>query len=77
MMDKDTWQEIWGTIKKNKLRTGLTALGIFWGVFMLVFLLGLGNGLETGVFRNFGNGINNVMYIFSRTTDKPYKGFKA
>ena len=76
MGDRDTWQEIWGTIKKNKLRTGLTALGIFWGVFMLVLLLGLGNGLETGVFRNFGNGITNVMYVFTRSTDKPYKGLK-
>jgi putative ABC transport system permease protein len=76
MGDRDTWQEIWGTIKKNKLRTGLTALGIFWGVFMLVLLLGLGNGLETGVFRNFGNGITNVMYVFTGRTDKPYKGLK-
>lgn len=77
MWDKDTWQEIWGTIRKNKLRTGLTALGIFWGVFMLVFLLGLGNGLETGVLRNFGSGVNNVMYVWAWKTSKPYKGMKA
>lgn len=77
MLDRDTWQEIWGTVRKNKLRSTLTALGVFWGVFMLVLLLGLGNGLETGVFRNFGNGVNNVIYIWSWKTSKPYKGLKA
>ena len=74
MFDRDTWQEILSTIRKNKLRTFLTALGIFWGIFMLVFLLGMGDGLETGVFRNFGSGAKNIMYTWSRTTTLPYKG---
>ncbi len=76
MIDRDTWQEIFSTIKKNKLRTGLTALGVFWGIFMLVFLLGMGDGLETGVFRNFGAGAKNIMYVWSWKTSEPYKGMK-
>jgi len=77
IIDKDNWQEILATLRKNKLRTVLTALGVFWGIFMLVFLLGLGNGLETGVFRNFGAGAKNAMTVWAQNTTVPYKGFPA
>ncbi len=77
MFDKDKWQEIFGTIRKNKLRTILTALGVFWGVFMLIFLLGMGSGLESGVFKNFGSQMRNKMYVWGERTNKPYKGFPA
>ena len=76
MLDRDTWQEILGTIKKHKLRTGLTALGVFWGIFMLVFVLGMGKGLENGVFRGFGERAKNVMYVWPLRTSQPYKGFQ-
>ncbi len=77
MFDKDKWQEIFGTIRKNKMRTALTALGVFWGVFMLIFLLGMGSGLEAGVFKNFGSQMRNKMYVWGERTNKPHKGFPA
>lgn len=77
IFDKDKWQEILGTIRKNKLRSFLTALGVFWGIFMLVFLLGMGKGLENGVYRDFGARAKNIMYVWSERTSLPYKGFSA
>lgn len=76
MFDRDTWQEILGTLRKHKMRTFLTAFGVFWGIFMLIFMLGMGSGLKNAVFKNFGNRAKNVMYVWSNATSKPYKGFQ-
>lgn len=77
IFDRDKWQEIFATMAKNKLRTLLTALGVFWGIFMLVFLLGMGRGLENGVYRDFGARAKNIMYVWTSRTSLPYQGFKA
>ncbi len=76
LMDRDSWQEILATLRKHKLRTGLTALGVFWGIFMLVFVLGMGRGLQNGAFRGFGDRAKNVMYVWSSPATMPYKGFQ-
>lgn len=77
IFDRDKWQEILATMAKNKLRTVLTALGVFWGVFMLVFLLGMGEGLRRGVFKDFGGGITNSMGMWPGSTTMAYGGYKS
>jgi putative ABC transport system permease protein len=76
MFDIDKWQEIFSTIRKNKLRTFLTGFAIAWGIFMLMILLGAGNGLSNGVGSNFEGNALNAMWIWSRETSMPYQGFK-
>ena len=76
MLDPDTWQEIFSTLSKNKLRTFLTGFSVAWGIFMLIILLAAGNGLENGVFRNFEGSLQNSLWVWRGVTSKPYKGLK-
>ena len=76
MFDKDRWQEIFAAIKKNKLRSILTAFGVFWGIFMLVVMTGAGNGLVNGVIDGVKDFATNSAFVWSQNTTKPYKGFK-
>lgn len=75
MFDIDKWYEIYLTIKKHKLRTLLTAFGVFWGIFMLILLLGAGKGLENGVMQDFDIAKNTV-FMWTRQTSMPYMGFQ-
>jgi len=72
----DTWQEIIGTLRKNKLRAFLTACGVFWGAFMLVAMLGFGGGLERGVTKNMMGFANNAVYCWGQRTSLPYDGLQ-
>jgi len=75
MFDADRWQEIFSTLKSNKLRTFFTAFGVFWGIFMLVIMLGSGNGLHNSVKKDFGDMATNSVFMWTRRTTIPYKGF--
>jgi putative ABC transport system permease protein len=74
-VDYDKWQEIFHTLKKNKLRTGLTAFGVSWGIFMLMIMMGAGTGLENAVYSGMGDFATNSMFIWTQATTIPYKGF--
>ncbi|GAA4392839.1 ABC transporter permease [Hymenobacter koreensis] len=76
MFDLDKWQEILGTMSRNKLRTGLTAFGVFWGIFMLVLLLGAGKGMENGIWKEFGAGAQNSLLVYGGKTSMPWQGLK-
>lgn len=76
LFERDNWQEIFSTIRKNKLRTFLTMLGVFWGIFMLVIMLGSGNGLRNGILKEFAGTATNSFYMWTQQTTKAYKGMK-
>ena len=76
LIDIDRWEEVLLTITRNKKRSVLTAFGIFWGIFMLVALIGGGNGLQQMMSSNFAGFATNSCFIVSRETTEPYKGFR-
>ncbi|MFT6065565.1 MAG: putative ABC transport system permease protein [Polaribacter sp.] len=76
LFDSDTWQEIYGSIRKNKVRTSITIIGVLWGIFLLVVLLGAARGMENGFNKLFGNFATNSVFVWTQATDTPFKGFQ-
>ena len=72
----DLWQEIYGTIKRNKLRTFLTGFAVAWGIFMLIVLLGAGNGIIHAFEESSGERALNSIRVYGGWTTKPYDGLK-
>lgn len=75
-IDIDSYREILDTLTRNKSRSFLTGFGVFWGVFMLVALMGGGNGLKELLEKNFEGFAKNTVIIWSQQTSKAYKGFR-
>ena len=74
--DIDTYREILDTLTRNKSRSFLTGFGVFWGVFMLIILIGGGQGLKELLTKNFEGFASNTMLVFSDKTTKAYDGFR-
>ena len=74
MIDVDKWQEIFESINRHRLRTLLTAFGVAWGIFMLVMLLGMGNGLQNGIKHQFEGDALNSLWINTGQTSKSHNG---
>lgn len=74
MFDLERWQEIFDTIRKNKLRTFLTGLSVASGIFILVILLGFGNGMRNGIQHEFEQDASTSVWIWTGSTSKKYKG---
>jgi len=74
--DIDSFREITDALVRNKRRSLLTGFGVFWGLFMLLFLVGGGNGLKQMLLNNFAGFATNTVILVSAETSKPYKGMK-
>lgn len=76
MFDLDLWTEIMSALKKNRLRSFMTAFGVFWGIFMLIIMSGAGKALENGVMDGVRAFASNSAFFWTERTSVPYKGFQ-
>jgi putative ABC transport system permease protein len=74
MFDLDNWQEVWATLRSNRLRTFLTAFGVFWGILMLMAMLGFGSSMQEGTHRQMKGMATNLLWVWGQTTTVAYDG---
>jgi putative ABC transport system permease protein len=74
LLDLDHWQELRASLLRNRLRTLLTAFGVFWGIFLLMVMLGSGSGLRQGVMQDFGASATNSFFVWTQRTQKAFAG---
>jgi putative ABC transport system permease protein len=77
IFDRNTWQEIYGSISKNKVRTGITVIGVLWGIFIYIVLAGAAKGMDNGFEQQFETVAMNSLFAWAQTTSMPYEGFKT
>jgi len=76
LFERDTWQEVYDSMSKNKLRTGITMVGVWWGILLLIALLGAAKGMENSFNRIFGDFATNSVFVWGQSTSMPFKGFQ-
>ena len=76
IFDKDTWQEIFGSISQNKLRTLITIIGVLWGIFLYIVLSGIAKGVDNGFEQRFERISSNSLFVWTQNTSIPFSGFK-
>ena len=76
MFDLDLWKEILSALKKNRMRSFMTAFGVFWGIFMLIIMSGAGKALENGVMDGIKSFASNSAFFWTEATSIPYEGFQ-
>jgi putative ABC transport system permease protein len=76
LFERDTWQEVYDSLSKNKLRSVLTMVGVWWGILLLIALLGSAKGIENSFNRLFGDFATNSVFVWAQATSKPFKGFQ-
>ena len=77
IFDRNTWQEIFGSISKNKTRTIITIVGVLWGIFIYIALSGAAKGMDNGFEKVFESVSMNSMFVWGQSTSMPYEGFKT
>lgn len=77
IFDRNTWQEIFGSISKNKTRTIITIIGVLWGIFIYIALSGAAKGMDNGFEKVFESVSMNSMFVWGQNTSMPYEGFKT
>ncbi len=77
LFDRNVWQEIFGSIGKNKTRTVITVIGVLWGIFIYIALSGAAKGLDNGFDKAFKTVAMNSMFVWAQTSSIPYAGFKT
>jgi len=76
MFDLDSWREIWAVLRSNRMRTALTAFGVFWGIMMLMLMLGFGSAMQQGMRRQTKGMATNLLFVWGQNTTKPYDGMQ-
>ena len=76
IFDRDTWDEIFESISKNRTRTVITTIGVFWGIFIYIALAGSATGLENGFDQAFSGISKNSMGFWAQSRSIPYKGYE-